>query len=175
MLSPNTTYRQAAGSFKSFRSPATPFQPWAVSPQLSAASRWLSTYETWGGFPFAAWQSLQLQALITTRWERHKSPQKVHCNHQLPFILHGGAACHQLWTFGCPPAQHVFEAACRRGLTGEMDFTAPAQSILRAAAEERSAVFAQQTSGKQRHRRCPEDVVLAGNQEKAVNPQQASL
>lgn len=40
---------------------------------------------------------LQPPALITVRWEQHKkSPQKVHCNHQLSFPLHGGAACHQL-------------------------------------------------------------------------------
>lgn len=90
--------------------------------------------------PTAAFLSQQKEdSTITTRWENHnKPPQKVHCNHQLSFI----------------PAQ---------GLTGGMDFTAPAQ---KSPSEEHSAAFARQTSGKQRHK----DAVPAGNREKALNP-----
>lgn len=132
MLSPNTTYHQAAGGFKSFRSPAISFQPWAVSPQLSDSSRWLNISETQGGFPLAARSQAPGVDHHEVRTSQEVTPE-VHCNHQLPFILHRAAACHQLRIFGCPLDQHISEVACVQGLTGRMDFTAPARNILKSS------------------------------------------
>lgn len=171
MLSPNTTYHQAAGGFKSFRSPVTSFQPWAASPQLSDSSRWLSIYETRGGFPLAGRSPAPGIDHYEVRTSQEVTPE-VHCNHQLPFILHRAAACHQLRIFRCPLAQHISEVACVQGLTGKMDFTAPARSILKSSGRATQRRVFKANMRKTVAQKTP---CLQETGEKAANPQPASL
>lgn len=71
----------------------------------------------------------------------------------------------QLWGFKCPLAQHISRVACAQGFMRKMDFTDPAQSVLKSSSR---AMQHCESSGT-------EDVVPAENRGNAVNPQPSSL